>query len=675
MLEKIRKTLAVALFPYKAPEKGKPLNLTSFATPGIPVYTEMSARKATREGYKLSLHVYRAVRTIVQAVSGIPWKVLDKNGEEIPDHDFTKVWSRPNKEFSGQDNMEFIIAHLKLVGNSLIMPIMVNGRPKEFWICMPDLIKPIPAEKKGEWLKGYQVTDTEGKQYELLPGTFIHFMQFDPGNPYWGIGDLMAAARTVDTDNESQDTQKISMQNRGMPSGVFEHESQLTDEQFKEQNRRIQEIFLEKTRRRAPWVLGGGAKWHQMSLTPVEMDFIESRLQNKRDIASAFGLDPWWLGDREHSTYNNVIEARKALYEDVGIPLLDDIRSTLNLKVAPLYGEDITITYDLKNVAALRADFGKKVEQAKNLWAMGVPFSQINEQLELGFEEFEGWDMGYLPVNLLPSGSAPAKEPVKMLTKALNLDTEEKKSTHWKRIDQRRTGWWGAVSKKVYPLYEAEGEAIIQAFKGQKPNQLIEVANAAIDDLRPEWEKVITAVVSALVEDFGNEIAEDLGGEPKSTEPTKAKWVFDPYSAAGRAWIITHAAESVKTILGTNRADVQALILAGWDKNLTTAQISRELRSFYTDRSTYRAMRVARTEVSAAAGYGQHEAARQSGVVKTKTWITSRDDRVRDSHAGIDGQTRLLDESYSNGLMYPGDTSGDPAEFIQCRCVESYGTD
>ena len=43
--------------------------------------------------------------------------------------------------------------------------------------------------------------------------------------------------------------------------------------------------------------------------------------------------------DRYHSTYNNVVEARKGLYEDVGIPMLDDIKATLNLKVAPLYGE------------------------------------------------------------------------------------------------------------------------------------------------------------------------------------------------------------------------------------------------------------------------------------------------------------------------------------------------
>jgi len=675
MFKNIRRNIALALFPASKQEK-RPLGLTSFLTPGIPTYTEMSIRKATREGYKLSIYVYRAIRTIVQAGSGIPWIVLDKNGEEIKNHEFTKAWSRPNPEFSGQDNMEFIIAHLKLVGNSIIQPIMVNGRPKEFWICMPDKIHPIPADVKGEWLKGYQVTEAGGNQHTVPPETFIHFMQFDPGNPYWGIGDLMAAARTVDTDNEAQDTQKVSMQNRGLPSGVFKHTAELTPEQFEEQNRRIQEIFLEKTKRRAPWVLGAGAEWQQMSLTPVEMDYIASRLQNKRDVAAAFGVDPWFLGDNEHSSYNNILEAKKALYESTVIPLLDDVRSTLNLRIAPMYGEGIYITYDLSNIVAIREDYGKKVLQAKDLWSMGIPFEQVNDQLEMGFEEFPGWDRGYLPFNLMPAGSTPPaeQEPAKMMTKALNLETEEQKTAHWKRIDRRRVGWWGVVNKKLRPLYSAEADAVAKAIKGTKPDSLTKKANAAIESLQPEWEKTMTAITTALVEDFGNEIAEDLGGEPKSAKPTELKWVFDPFKPSARRWIGNHTAMSIKTILDTNKADVKAIVMRGFDENQTTSQIAKQIRQFYTDQSPYKAMRVARTEVGAAAGFGQREAALQSGVVKTHRFLSSRDDRVRDSHIALDGEEKPIDEPYSNGQMFPGDPSVDPSDFVNCRCVETYHT-
>ena len=155
---------------------------------------------------------------------------------------------------------------------------------------------------------------------------------------------------------------------------------------------------------------------------------------------------------------------------------------------------------------------------------------------------------------------------------------------------------------------------------------------------------------------------------------SEQKWTFDPMSAAARAWIIKHGAESVKTILATNLDDVKKVIIAGTDENLGTAQIARNLRQFYTDHSPFKAMRVARTETASASGFGQREAAKQSGIVKTKKWLSSRDDRVRDSHAAIDGEEQPLDKAYSNGLMYPGDPSGPTEEFIMCRCVESYQT-
>lgn len=201
----------------------------------------------------------------------------------------------------------------------------------------------------------------------------------------------------------------------------------------------------------------------------------------------------------------------------------------------------------------------------------------------------------------------------------------------------------------------------------KKKIDLIEVAERVIDSLQPEWEKMLTAISAALIEDFGGEIAEDLSGK-SNPDASEFKWTFDPMSAAARAWIIKHGAEDVKSILATNLEDVKRVILAGRDENLSTVQIARNLRKFYTDRSPYKAMRVARTEVSHAAGFGQNEAAKQSGIVKKKQFITSRDDRVRDSHAAMDGETVELNESYSDGSMYPGEND------INCRCVEGYLT-
>jgi len=209
-----------------------------------------------------------------------------------------------------------------------------------------------------------------------------------------------------------------------------------------------------------------------------------------------------------------------------------------------------------------------------------------------------------------------------------------------------------------------------QRYRSKGSAQLISVASRAIDSGKAEWEKMLIAISAALIEDFGNEIADDLGAE-KSDKPAETKWAFDPMSAAARAWIAKNGAASIKTILATNLDDVKRVILAGHDENLSTPQIARNIRQFYTDQSASKAMRVARTEVSHGAGFGQREAARQSGVVKTHSWISSRDGRVRDEHVLMDTDENhdvSFDKPYSDGSMYPGEND------INCRCVEAFGT-
>lgn len=81
-----------------------------------------------------------------------------------------------------------------------------------------------------------------------------------------------------------------------------------------------------------------------------------------------------------------------------------------------------------------------------------------------------------------------------------------------------------------------------------------------------------------------------------------------------------------------------------------------------------RARTVARTEAASAYGAAEHAAIGEAGF-GFKTWVTARDDRVRDSHAEMDGETVPVDEEFSNGLDYPGDPDGEPEEVINCRCV------
>ena len=90
--------------------------------------------------------------------------------------------------------------------------------------------------------------------------------------------------------------------------------------------------------------------------------------------------------------------------------------------------------------------------------------------------------------------------------------------------------------------------------------------------------------------------------------------------------------------------------------------------------SANEAMRVARTEghrVMCQSSYDACLRAREKGIDVVKEWNSVLDAKTRESHAIMNGEIRELDEKFSNGLMFPGDSSGGAGEVINCRCALS----
>lgn len=83
------------------------------------------------------------------------------------------------------------------------------------------------------------------------------------------------------------------------------------------------------------------------------------------------------------------------------------------------------------------------------------------------------------------------------------------------------------------------------------------------------------------------------------------------------------------------------------------------------------AIRSARTMVTQAENKGRldsYQELEDMGTVLKKRWIATADEFTRESHLEMDGEEVDLDETFSNGLMYPGDPDGDPGEVYNCRC-------
>ena len=87
-----------------------------------------------------------------------------------------------------------------------------------------------------------------------------------------------------------------------------------------------------------------------------------------------------------------------------------------------------------------------------------------------------------------------------------------------------------------------------------------------------------------------------------------------------------------------------------------------------------RAQRIARTEAHLAVMTGSFEVAKQNGITH-KQWLSSLDERTRETHLEANGQTVEIDEPFQVGDaegMFPGDPELPPEENINCRCTLLY---
>lgn len=701
------------------------------------VFKEFTEETAIKEGYKSSVYVYKCIDKIGKAAGSVPWKVYRlTNGtwEPIEQHPLELLMERPNEYMDRSELIEIMTAHLYLSGNSLHTKVRgVGSEVIELWPVQPKNITPVKSTES--YISHYEFK--EGTQKALIdPADIIHTKFIDPENTFWGMGPLMVAARIIDTDNEAVSWNKIGLQNRGIPDGALTTDQELSDPVYNETKGRIREQLQGARNARNIMLLSGGFKYQQMSLSPVEMDFINSRKMTKEEICSAFDVPPPIVGIMDNSIYNNMSEARQIFWEDTVIPYLNKIRQVFNQALATDFqkgNEKIFIDYDLTGVQALRKNDKEQVETVKSYWAMGVPFNALNKKYDLGFEDIEGGDTGFIPSGVVPADmdwnelagepvnqdnvnnnpdnedenpedentnpdidddnpededqgagkpkGAAAKKTVKQPTslKGLNLNTPQEKAMYWKSTERRRIAWYAKTTKGAKQLFAKEGQHIAKLYKDKGQAAALDYINGKKNT--KAWGAFYLSTYKGVIAEFGANALDGLKAIPLNIErkaeeeppPEPEPLEFDPWDENIQAYIIANSAQKVTKVLDFTRQTIAAIISEMMEAGASTNEIARAIRDRYDDMGRNRSFTIARTEVASASNYGIYAAGKQAepitGKLK-KVWIESGDERVRDSHQFK--EVLDLDEPFKNGLMYPGDMAGPGKEVIKCRCTMAY---
>ena len=405
----------IRAFLFGAPEKKEAPQVMMNYT-GASHYRRDNFNSYADEGYRQNAIVYRCVNEIANGAASIPFKAF-QGDVELEQHPILSLLNRPNPTQAGVEFFQSLYSFLLLSGNSYAVRSDIGSMPRELHLLRPDRMRVKPSKTSMPSGYEYVIQGRVVQTYEADPMTgeseVKHMKLWNPLDDYYGLSPLMAAAVDVDNHNAINKHNINLLENGARPSGavVFRPMNdrgipmQLSDAQRKQLAEDVDNKFSGPTNAGRPLLLEGDFDWKEMGLSPKDMDFLQQKHLAAKDIALCFGVPSQLIGIPDAQTYANVQEARLALYEETIIPLAMRVCSDFNEWLAPAFGEDIRIAYDIESIPAMTERRRRIYENVTSAVREGI-ISRNEARERLGLEPITGGDDVFIAANLFPLGSA-----------------------------------------------------------------------------------------------------------------------------------------------------------------------------------------------------------------------------------------------------------------------------
>ncbi len=712
-------------------EKADPNIQVVVAQQGVATPAQMprNMRAYIQEGYRSNGTVFRVVGHIARASAGIKWKHYtdEKKKREMPNSELLTLWNTPAPKTAGTAFREAMIAYYCLTGNSYVLGINASqnkaGTFDELYNLRPDHTK-IKVDNNGPLY--YEFGNFSPPRRYGDPFV-MHNKLFAGNDDVYGMSPIEVAAMDVDIQKAGKKWNLGLMSNMARPGGAWVTDALLGDTEYKQLKEEIRKKFAGPRNAGETAILHGGVKWQSMSMSPYELDWLESSTKGDRDIAGIFFNFPLFLLGLADSTYTNQEEARYALYTEIVFPILDTFQDSLNMWLTPRYGG--YLGYDQEDVEAIQ----KRLQEAKGqasdrataeFAASTATFLEAREiqgrpklnvkdfviinQIPVHVEDLDDYIAAMSgktinppppPPPLFPaSGNTTVTEvpnsdnqddtppPAKMLpfpavsVKVLDLQTDAEKAAYMKSVESQRTKWEKVVQGRLQDYFRDEHKTIAAAMsRGDVSDASGNIEHAlSVLEQQGTLKSLIVGIYQDVGEDFGNSVLKDLKYGDAPYEQKLLNLSLNLHAPDVLIHLLQIAGEKVKHIYSTTLTFLQSALSKGVQAGETLEQLAGRVDDIYTSEFIpTRSQTISATEVHGANEYGSVEAAKSSGLTLNKVWLSMHDSKVRDDHAAADGQEVGMNEAFDVGgeqLMYPGDPAGSPGNTINCRCTVIYSS-
>ena len=367
-----------------------------------------------KEGYENNAIAFRCINEISQGAAGVKLKLF-RGKLTVDDHPILDLLERPSPTKGYVELFESLYSFLLLSGNSYLIGSGGEGPPKELYCLRPDRVKIVPGQMSLPLSYDYTINGKVVSQYEVDQTTgesaVKHFKLFHPKHDHLGLSPLVSAATNIDSHNLTNIHNVSLLQNGARPSGavIFKPKDetgssvQLSDSQRAQIIKDMESRFAGTGNAGRPMLLEGDFSFQQMGMSPKDMDFSVLKKMSAIDIALCFGVPAQLVGIPDAQTYNNMPEARLALYEETIIPILRRIQSDLNEWLTPKFGDGLRLEYDIDSIPAM-AESRKRVFESVVSGVNAGILTRNEAREKLGFDPIKGGDALFIPATMMPIG-------------------------------------------------------------------------------------------------------------------------------------------------------------------------------------------------------------------------------------------------------------------------------
>ena len=342
------------------------------------------------DGYMSNVVVYRAINMISRAISSIGlsyFEINDNKKIELNENDeVVKLVKNPNPQENYSSFIEKAVHSYLISGNIYLQAVRgKNNKIDEIYLLRSDRMSIAPSAgimpsyyryKIGNLTFDFPCDEKTGFS------DILHIKTFNPLDDLYGLSPLEPANYSIEQHNECIKWNKALLENGARPSGALVVKQTMSDDVYNRLKNDMDDAFRGSENSGKYMILEGGVDWKEMSCSPKDMDYIETKNSAARDIAMAFGIQPQLLGIKGDATYNNMSEARMMFWEDTVLPIANLILSSIAKWISNSNKRNIVIEPDLDTISSL-------TEQRQKIWQTVNDsnfVSQEEKRESLGFE-------------------------------------------------------------------------------------------------------------------------------------------------------------------------------------------------------------------------------------------------------------------------------------------------